>query len=350
MERGKFPLNVWYPLTWSRDVGRALSSRPTISQDVVLFRSTEGHVVAMEDICPHRFLPLSKGRLTGNSIECGYHGMTFDCSGACTRIPGQDMIPPSAKVKTYPVHENMGLVWIWVGDPELADTDDVFDLEQYHDSDWSAVEGDALHIRTNYLNLADNLCDPAHVTFVHKTTLGNEAGEDVPVQFAEEDGKLLTWRWIIDAPPIPLFEKFGDFKGNVDRWHYYHYYAPSIAVIDFGSADTGTGAPEVNRDDSIQIYAFHFITPVDEDNSIDHWLHVKTFHADDATNQALSDSFREAFSEDKAILEAIENNMERFPGRRGLRLAIDAGPMRMRRMVDNMCEQEQELAAEAKQA
>ncbi|MGE8588734.1 MAG: aromatic ring-hydroxylating dioxygenase subunit alpha, partial [Alcaligenes sp.] len=118
--------------------------------------------------------------------------------------------------------------------------------------------------------------------------------------------------------------------------HYYHYYAPSIAIIDFGSAETGTGAPEGRRDDCMQIYACHFITPVDAENSIDHWLHVKNFTADEATNRALSASFREAFAEDKAILEAIEANERRYADRRTVKIAIDAAPRRMRKMVERM--------------
>ncbi|MCQ9616114.1 aromatic ring-hydroxylating dioxygenase subunit alpha [Paenalcaligenes niemegkensis] len=332
--------NTWYPLTWSRDIGRELSAHRIIEKDVVLFRSTEGTVIAMEDACPHRLLPLSMGKLKGDHVECGYHGVTFDCAGSCVRVPGQDMVPANARVQTYPTHENMGLVWIWMGDPELADPATVFDLEQYHDPSWTSVEGDALHIRANYLSLADNLCDPAHVSFVHQTTLGNAAGEDVPVQYAQEEGKMLTWRWVNDAPPIPLFAKFGNFKGNVDRWHYYHYYAPSIAIIDFGSADTGTGAPEGNRDDCIQIFACHFMTPVDQENSIDHWLHVKNFKADEETNLALSASFREAFAEDKAILEAIEINENKYRGRKKIKIAIDAAPRRMRKMVEQMSAEE----------
>lgn len=335
-----FVLNTWYPLTWSRNVGRALSAHRIVQQQVVLYRTESGKVVAMEDACPHRLLPLSMGKLKGDTIECGYHGMTYDCSGKCVRVPGQDLIPPTAVVKTYPTHENMGLVWVWMGDPALADTSKVFDLPQYHDPAWSAVEGDALEIKTHYLSLADNLCDPAHVSFVHLSTLGNAASENIPVHSKEEDGKVLTWRWIVDAPPIPLFAKYGKFKGNVDRWHYYHFHAPSIAVIDFGSADTGTGAPEGNRDNCIQIFACHFITPVDEQTCIDHWLHVKNFRAEASVNAELSADFRVAFSEDKAILEAIQQNERRYPGRRTIKIAIDGAPRRMRRMVERMCEAE----------
>lgn len=335
-----YVLNTWYPLTWSRGVGRELTTHKIIEKDVVLYRTTTGSVVAMEDICPHRLLPLSMGKLKGDTVECGYHGMTFDCSGKCVRVPGQEMIPANAIVKTYPTHENMGLVWIWMGDPALADTSKVFDLPQYHDPEWSAVEGDALHIGANYLSLADNLCDPAHVNFVHLSTLGSASGEDIPVLHEQRENGILTWRWIIDAPAIPIFAKYGNFKGNVDRWHYYHYHAPSIAVIDFGSAETGTGAPDGNRDDCVQIFACHFMTPVDQENSIDHWLHVKNFKADAETNQALSDDFRVAFAEDKAILEAIQKSENRYSGRKTIKIAIDAAPRRMRKMVEGMAEQD----------
>ncbi len=333
--------NAWYPATWSRDIARELTARRILGQDVVLYRTGAGAVAALEDVCPHRLTPLSMGRLRGDSIECGYHGMTFDCQGKCVRIPGQAIIPRNAKVRSFPVVENMGLAWIWMGDPALAEASQVYDLPQFHDPRWSAVEGDALRIDCHYLSLADNLCDPAHVSFVHLSTLGNAEGEDVPVHNEKlASNKLVTWRWIIDSPAIPLFQKFGKFAGNVDRWHYYHYAAPSIAVIDFGSALTGTGAPEGARDKCIQIYACHFITPVDADSCIDHWLFVKNFATDAATSQAMVEQFRVAFNEDKTILEAIHRKEKEPRAWHPLRLAIDAAPTRMRRMVESMIEAE----------
>lgn len=339
-----YVLNTWYPLTWSRNVDRSLSAHTVIERPVVVYRTGDGRVVAMEDACPHRLLPLSMGKLKGDAIECGYHGMTYDCTGRCIRVPGQDRIPPSASVPTYPVQERMGLVWIWMGDPALADPALLFDLPQYHDPAWSSVEGDALKIEASYLSLADNLCDPSHVSFVHLSTLGNAASEDVPIHSEERDGKVVTWRWVIDAPPIPLFARHGGFRENVDRWHYYHYHAPSIAVIDFGCAPTGTGAPEGRRDDCIQIYACHFILPVDAGTCIDHWLHVKNFKADATTDAALSADFRMAFAEDKAILEAIQRNERRYPGRRTVKIAIDGPPQRMRRLVQRLREGESAAA------
>jgi phenylpropionate dioxygenase-like ring-hydroxylating dioxygenase large terminal subunit len=333
--------NAWYPAAWSRDISRALTSRRILEQPVVLYRTGAGSVAALEDVCPHRLTPLSMGRLKGDMIECGYHGMTFDYHGQCVRIPGQANIPRNATVRAYPVTERMGLAWIWMGDPALADPSLVYDLPQYRDPHWSAVEGDALRIECHYLSLVDNLCDPAHVSFVHLSTLGNAEGEDIPVESKKlDDSRLVSWRWIINSPAIPLFQKFGTFTGNVDRWHYYHYTAPSIAMIDFGSALTGTGAPEGARDNCIQIYACHFITPVDTDTCIDHWLFVKNFATDEATSKAMVEQFRIAFDEDKTILEAIHRNEKAMRGRRPIRLAIDASPIRMRRMVETMIEAE----------
>ena len=329
-----FIRNAWYPAAWSRDVGRSLAARRILEEDVVLYRTENGAVAALEDVCPHRLAPLSIGRLKGDLVECGYHGLQFDCSGRCTRIPGQPVIPSSARVRAYPVHENMGLVWIWMGDPALARKEDVYDLPQYHQKGWWAVEGDALQLQCNYLNLADNLCDPSHVSWVHASTLGNAAAEDVPVHHERRgENELVTWRWIIDSPAIPLFRKFGNYGDHVDRWHYYHYYAPSTAIIDFGTADTGTGAPEGRRDSCAQIFACHFITPVDQRTCIDHWLFVNNFETDAATGEAMKVALRGAFEEDRAILEAIQRNEERT-SRRPVKLAIDASPTIMRRMVD----------------
>ena len=339
----RYVLDTWYPLTWSRNVGRELSAHRVVERDVVLFRSQDGRVVAMEDACPHRLLPLSMGRLKGDSVECGYHGVMFDCTGKCTRIPGQDMIPGNAVVQTFPTYENMGLVWIWMGDPALADVSKVFDLPQYHDSAWSAVEGDAQVYRTNYLNLCDNLCDPAHVSFVHQTTLGNSSGDNIPIQHEQQNGKIVTWRYINDAPPIPLFAKYGNFSGNVDRWQYYHYYAPSITVVDAGCAPTGTGAEQGNRENCMQLYGCHFMTPVDEETTIDHWLHVRNFAANPELDSTLSADFRVAFDEDRIILEGISANEKRFTHLKTIKLAIDAGPRRMRRVVDTMIEKERAL-------
>lgn len=342
-----FVRNCWYPAGFASRMGEGLHKRRILGEDMVLWRQPDGRFAALSDRCPHRFLPLSMGCLKDGNVQCGYHGLTFAADGSCVRIPGQASIPPSARVRTYPVEVNMGVVWVWTGAPELASRDRLFDLAEYHEAGWHPVEGEALEVEANYLALADNLCDPAHVAFVHLSTLGNAAHEDVPIETEVKGDLIVTTRWTMDAEPIPLFQKFGSFSGNIDRWQIYNYHAPSIAVIDFGGADTGTGAREGRlHGGAIRIFACHFICPVDERHSIDYWLHVDNFATDAGTKARMNEQFALAFDEDKAILEAIEIEEAKLAGRqRPLRLGIDKGAVMMRKTVERMLAAERTLVA-----
>jgi len=336
-----FVKNAWYVAGWSSEFGDALQRVTVLAQHLVMYRTSAGKVVALEDRCPHRQLPLSKGKRIGDDIQCGYHGMTFNCSGACVRIPGQDNLPSSAYVSSYPIVEKNNIVFVWMGDPDKADESLVFDMPEFTDPGWHSHQGDALHLKANYLNVAENLVDPAHVSFVHPTTLGNAASENVPVHVDTKGEVLVAWRWIRDAEPVGFFKKFGNFNGNVDRWHYYYLHVPSIAVIDFGSADVALKLPEEDRNKGVRIFALHFLTPVNEHYTIDRWMHIRNAAVgDEAASDQMDAMFRIAFDEDKAILEAIEEQEQLPQKRKPIRLAIDKGPLVYRRRIRDLLEAE----------
>lgn len=332
-----FVRNAWYVAGWSTDFGEPLRALEITGQRLVMFREASGAVKALEDRCPHRLLPLSKGKRIGDTIQCGYHGMTFDGAGQCVRVPGQENTPRSAYVEAFPVEERHGIVWVWMGDPELADPANIFDLPEFTQPGWHAHHGEALHIKSNYLNVAENLVDPAHVSFVHPTTLGNSASENVPVHVSTSGEVISAWRWIRDAPPIGFFQKFGGFDGHVDRWHYYDLHLPSTAVIDFGSIDTKLNCPEEERDRGVRIFALHFVTPVREDYTIDHWMHLRNTSLGDEEASAQMDAmFKTAFAEDKEILEAVHESEQQPQRRRPIRVAIDKGPTVYRKRIRDL--------------
>lgn len=339
-----FVRNAWYVAGWSSAFGEALTALTILDQNLVMFRASDGRVVALEDRCPHRLLPLSKGRRIGDTIQCGYHGMTFDGAGKCVRVPGQDNRPASAYVEAFPVEERNDIVWIWMGDPDKADRDLIFDLPEFHDPAWHAHQGDALHLKANYLNVAENLVDPAHVSFVHPTTLGSAASEDVPVHVSTAGRTIVAWRWIRNAAPVGFFQKFGNFTGNVDRWHYYHLHLPSTAVIDFGSVEAGATVSDDDRTQGVRIFALHFVTPVTEDYTIDHWMHLRNTAVDEpGVSEQLDAMFRIAFAEDKEILEAIDAEEKRPQRRKPIRIAIDKGPNVYRKRIRDLIEAESTL-------
>ena len=120
MFSGEFPRNAWYVAGRSEDFGRDLRALRLFGEEIVFFRRGDGGPVALEDACPHRKLPLSKGALQGDRVVCGYHGLTFDGSGACVAAPTQNgAIPKRARVHSFPLAERYGFVWIWAGDPAL---------------------------------------------------------------------------------------------------------------------------------------------------------------------------------------------------------------------------------------
>jgi len=316
-----FVKNAWYVAGWSTDFGQALTPLIICDETLVAFRASDGTVALLEDRCPHRLLPLSRGKRIGDTIQCGYHGMTFGTDGACVRVPGQSNLP--------------------AGDPALADPALCFDMPELSNPAWHVHHGDKLHIRANYLNVAENLVDPAHVSFVHPTTLGNAASENVPVHVKTSGAVITAWRWIRDAEPIGFFKNFGNFEGNVDRWHYYYLHLPSTAVIDFGSADANLSLPEEDRDQGVRIFALHFVTPVTEGYTIDHWMHLRnTACGDDAASAQMDAMFRVAFDEDKAILEAIDAEERRPQRRKPIRIAIDKAPTVYRKRIRDLIEKE----------
>jgi vanillate O-demethylase monooxygenase subunit len=336
-----FVKNAWYVAGWASEFDDALCRVTVLNQHIVMFRNSDGTVVGLEDRCPHRLLPLSMGRRIGDGIQCGYHGMTFDCDGKCVRVPGQDNLPSSAYVTKYPVHEKHDIVWIWMGDADKADVANIFDMPEFSDPKWHTHQGDALHLQSNYLNVAENLVDPAHVSFVHPTTLGNAASENVPVHVRTDNDVILAWRWIRDATPIGFFQNFGGFSGNVDRWHYYMLHLPCTAVIDFGSVDTMLNLPEDERDKGVRIFALHFMTPVTDTYTIDRWMHLRnTAINDGAASDQMDAMFRTAFAEDKLILEAVQAEENRPQDRRPIRIAIDKGPLVYRKRIRDLIEAE----------
>ena len=165
--------NSWYVAAWSKDIAADIVVRTIIEQPVVMYRKSDGAIVALEDRCAHRQVPLSRGRIVGDLIECGYHGLQFDASGACVRIPAQDTIPTRACVKSYPVVERHGWVWLWMGEAARATPATVPDFHRLDDPAFAAT-GDTNEIAANYELVNDNLLDLSHVGYVHGSTIGND--------------------------------------------------------------------------------------------------------------------------------------------------------------------------------
>ena len=190
-----FPLNAWYAAAYDVEVKRQLLSRTICNKPVVLYRKANGKTVALADACWHRLLPLSKGELHGDNVICGYHGLEFDDSGRCVYMPSQNTINPSACVKSYPLEERHRLLWIWMGDPALADPAKIPDLHWNDDPEWTG-DGKVIHVNCDYRLVVDNLMDLTHETFVHGSSIGNRAVAEAPFEVTHSDRTATVTRWM----------------------------------------------------------------------------------------------------------------------------------------------------------
>ena len=337
-----FLRNAWYVAAWDHEVTREPRQIMVLGEKIVVYRTEAGAPVALFDACPHRKLPLSKGRLKGDLIECGYHGLTFDCAGTCVRVPGQDRIPPSADIHAYPVESRYGLVWIWMGDPALADTDRIFEVAHYDDPAWGINRGDAMPFACNYLYITDNLLDPSHVAWVHQSSFGNAACEEEPLTVTGADDGVTVSRWMYDVEVAPFYKRLVPFEGNCDREQHYEVRFPSLAYIKAVFVPAGMGGDASNLPEGryFQMDSYNFMTPVDEKTTRYYWFQMRNVLPDDAEVSAyMSRSVEAAFNEDREVLLEVQKGMDARTTR-CIDIAIDAGPLLFRRRLQKLIDAE----------
>lgn len=207
----------WYVAARSAEVTRQPLGRILLNEPVVLFRKESGEPVALEDRCCHRHLPLSMGKLEGDELRCGYHGLKFDASGKCVEIPGQDSIPPQARVRAYPIVEKFKWLWIWMGDPARADPGLIPSWWWADHPQWAFTQPEQIRVKCNYQLISDNVLDVTHLAYVHASSIGAPSITEFPATVEREERLVRLTRWIRDRPPPPLYRKAGGFPGNVDR-------------------------------------------------------------------------------------------------------------------------------------
>ena len=334
--------NAWYVAALSGDIDRALKPLRILGENVVFYRTKSGRPVALEDACPHRKLPLSRGFLKEDEVQCGYHGLTFNSTGKCVAAPTQDRIPPSALVRSYPVTDKWGLVWIWMGNPDLADEAKIINIENYDNPEWKITAGDVLTCECHYLYLTDNLLDPSHVAWVHGTSFAAPGTDSTPLETQETADGLIVSRWIYDCKPPPFYAPLVKFGGNCDRLQHYEVRYPSIAINKSIFTPAGEGGPgKPLADHTYVMISYNFLTPVDEDVTRYHWLqHRNTDPDDEEITRQIAAGARTAFQEDKEILEAVHKGIANETSRH-INLGLDAGSLQFRRMLDKMITAEQ---------
>jgi vanillate O-demethylase monooxygenase subunit len=342
-----FLRNYWYVAARASELGRHLLTRMILNEPVLLYRTESGQAVAIEDRCCHRNVPLSIGKLVKDDVQCGYHGLVFDRDGRCIYMPGQEKIPAAAKVKSYPVIERWEMVWLWMGDPALADESKLPDFSIIDREGWAAV-GDRVDLKAHYLYGVDNVLDLSHLSYVHGRTIGTIEVAQTGVTTTRDGDKVKVSRWMKDVPPPPTFVKLGGFEGNIDRWQIATAEPPCYVWLEVGGAKVGTGAFEGDRSQGIERWNINCITPETDKTAHLFWTEARNFKIDDPeTTNLLKAQIDATLEEDAEVLEAQQRLMERMPNAKTVDITFDAAAIAFRRSIDRLLQEEARVAGSA---
>ncbi|MEO1549199.1 MAG: aromatic ring-hydroxylating dioxygenase subunit alpha [Pseudomonadota bacterium] len=327
---------AWYVAGLSEDFDRSLHPLTLLGENVVLYRDQAGNPIALEDACPHRKLPLSRGRVEGDHVVCGYHGLTFDGRGDCVIAPTQlDNPPRRAAVRAYPTVDRWGFVWLWMGPPEAAIPDDIIDIPHFDDPSWGKTPKGSMTMGCHYLYIIDNLLDPSHVAWVHLTSFAGAGTDNRPLTVEEDEAGVIVSRWILEEPAPPYYKDMLPFGPSCDRKQHYECRLPSTALnmsVYTPAGEGGAGKP-LSKNAFLNIN-YTFITPVNATTSRYFWFQHRNMHAkDDALSDRMFNGALMAFKEDQEVLEQVQIGMANRTGGY-LNLALDAGAMRFRARVE----------------
>jgi nitrite reductase/ring-hydroxylating ferredoxin subunit len=346
--------NCWYVIAWDHEIPPAgspeLFTRTVLNEPILVLRTEAGPLVAMEDRCCHRAAPLSKGRREGDCVRCGYHGLKFDPTGRCVEAPGIPVVPEKARVRTFPILSKNKWVFVWMGDPEKADPNLLPDNYSCDSPEWRNKPG-YFHYETPYLLICDNLLDFSHLSYVHEKTLGGttaiaQARADVELVRGPGMPGIRVSRRIQDSPAPPYYSKMRVFDPaqKLERWFIYDFLLPGTLLMSSGGRPMEDPPDDLRN--AVRLHSCQTLTP--ETDTTTHYFFQQSHPAnqgDSTVTEGMYQSLVMAFNEDRDMITAQHENIQRKPDAPFLPMAMDAALVRFRKLLEQLVAAENEQAS-----
>lgn len=346
--------NLWYVAAWSHDLkpNQPLGVQ-ILGEPIVLWRNEQGRIAALEDRCVHRLAPLSLGRCEGDQLRCMYHGLLYNAAGAVTEIPGQDVIPPQAKVRAYPVIDRHSWVWVWMGEVSAADERLIPPAVGFDDPNYLLGSGQ-LNYAAEARLINDNLLDFSHLSYVHTNSFG--ASE----QWARERPRITPLahgvrveHWITVEPGTGAPGR--GYAQTVERYSHYDFLLPGVLLMTGGTFPVGTKsrlageAPDLELAMDGVTFTSQAVTPMTLKTSryFFSWgPHRK--HGDAALRDTLMALAGKAFEEDRTIIEAQQRVIDSTPEPRIMPTGADRAITLFNQLVAKRVREEEGAPAKAR--
>jgi vanillate O-demethylase monooxygenase subunit len=335
--RSNYPFNCWYVAAIIDEVGQGLLARRLLGKSVVLYRRGSGDVVSMEDRCVHRAYPLSEGRRDGDRMICGYHGFAYDPDGCLGHVPSQENVPPGARVRSYPVHEQSPFVWIWLGDPGVATLRPPPRVPWYADGVGWASTTEVLRVEANYLLLHEHYLDLTDVFVMHPEVVPPDI--EVLPQLDEVEVSERSVSYFRTTPPSRLAPWEAEITGlPADtagiRREEGTFVSPALHVQHYAIEPQGGKAYGLLR-----IQGFTAETP----EATHVFLQMsRNFATDDEhVGEFLRTMFHEWAKRDSVVLQTIQRRLgEETVSQRDINVKADRAAVRARRIAMEMVDEE----------
>ena len=345
-----FIRNAWYVAAWADEIGETPLARRICNEPVVLFRDQQNRVAALHDMCCHRGAPLHMGMVVEQGLRCGYHGLVFDTSGACVRVPGQDLILERTRVRSFPVVEQDAFVWIWMGDPARADASTIVPWPYHNDAKQWPHKHTMYPIKAAAMLMVDNLMDLTHLGYVHTSTIGGNPSQHVEAKMQIERTPigLRFTRWMLNSVPPPTYVKAVGFQGRIDRCQRFEFIAPGSVLQWTGANEVGAYRDGDTSGSPLEFRLFHGLTPETDSTCFYFWSAANGFRQDDpAATEQFFVQVAAAFMEDKIVVEGQQARLAELGETALVDIATDATRLHMRRTMERLLEEDRRVALAA---
>jgi len=223
--------DYWYVACLASELsGRRPRAAEVLGEALVLYRDRDGRPVCFRDRCLHRNARLSEGALHGGCLECPYHGWTYDPEGRCVEIPSEvEPALPRKRLVKFPVREQDGLVWVWMGDPERV-TREPFRMPFWDTKGWGAYYM-VTPFDNDVTNCAENFMDVPHTVFVHRGWFRSRARKRIRATVERtRDSVLVTYDQPNDSIGFTgrLLNPTGEPMVHTDE-----FYMPNVTRVDY---------------------------------------------------------------------------------------------------------------------
>jgi phenylpropionate dioxygenase-like ring-hydroxylating dioxygenase large terminal subunit len=337
--------DAWYVAAWSRDLEVAKPFAISIlGEPIVIYRTAEGMLAGLEDRCVHRMAPLSLGRCEGEKLRCLYHGLLFAPDGRVVEIPGQDLIPATARVRRYAVVDRHDWIWVWMGDADAADETLIPPAVGPSDPDWILGHGQMDYAAEARL-ICDNLCDFSHLSYVHAASFGaSEVWARSRPEVIALDRGVRFQRWIVGEQATRTRG-----EGKVDIWQWYDFLVPGVLLMSSAGYAEGTAmaadmkppAPDRALTGQGVTFTSQAVTPMtDKTARYFYSWGPRADQGDAAMRDFLMGIALQAFTEDRIMIEAQQRVIAATPEPRVMPTSADKGVVLYNRLVERLARPE----------